>query len=746
MRVLVASGIFPPDIGGPATHAQALAAELRARGHKALVLSLTDGPRPVRTDDVALLPRQWNWRRRYAAVGEWMVRQRDAYDVVYATGMIPECAAGARRAQKPIVAKVVGDPVWERASRLGLTQKGFEEFQRSPDRHPTIALMRLLNSRALRRADRIVTPSAYLGDVVRKWLGPRDVRVIPNGVVAHASARGDRDPNVPMRIVYVGRLIPHKNVETIIRAASESGVALTIVGDGPDRRRLEQISPDGPSPITQFLGSLPHPQVMDTIAQADFLVLASGYEGLPHVAIEALAAGVPVIGPPVGGLPEAVRDGYNGRIISGSLTETLKDLSSNPGEVARLAEGARESGREWSFTRTADRISDLLSEVLDRPRVTILGQGALLADRRAQEKKLAIIGRHVDAKFVTVARSDGASMPPGSIAIKKVRPAAVGGLLFYVGGPVAALATSVRGRPSAILCQSPYEGALTVAGSRLIPRGRRPRIIIEAHGDWRTATRLYGSPARRLLSPVADALAAATIRRADRVRVVSNPLRELVLSTGYTGPLDQFITYSDYERFGDSPPVLPGSAAQVLFVGVLERYKAVDVLLDAWAKVVTSRPVATLVMAGSGSMRDFIDDRLQALGIEERVRLVGHVDSTEVVRLLDESLFLVLPSRSEGLPRIILESFARARAVITTPVGGIPNVVRDGVNGILVDVDDRQGLAVAIEHLLDDPDRAAAMGAQGRTTFESWDPAGDYEKGFERLSSWLRGLPGDVGR
>jgi glycosyltransferase involved in cell wall biosynthesis len=129
MRVVIVTGIFPPDIGGPATHAGDLQDELAGRGHTAIVVSLTDSPHVDERADLVRYPRRWPWPLRLVAVTWWLVRHRRTYDVVYATGLHPAATAGARLARRPVVAKVVGDPAWERARRLGLLTTAFDEFQ-----------------------------------------------------------------------------------------------------------------------------------------------------------------------------------------------------------------------------------------------------------------------------------------------------------------------------------------------------------------------------------------------------------------------------------------------------------------------------------------------------------------------------------------------------------------------------------------------------------------------------------------
>ena len=165
-----------------------------------------------------------------------------------------------------------------------------------------------------------------------------------------------------------------------------------------------------------------------------------------------------------------------------------------------------------------------------------------------------------------------------------------GMIAFYALAPAVALGLAVGRRGSAVVCQSPYEGFGVLVLRKLVPSRLRPRVQIELHGDWRTAARLYGSSKRRLLGPLSDHIAVWALRRADRVRPVSQRLADLAREYGYEGPLDRFITFSDFSAFLDGAPTEPPVEPRVLFAGVLERYKAVDVLIDAWADVARRIP------------------------------------------------------------------------------------------------------------------------------------------------------------
>jgi glycosyltransferase involved in cell wall biosynthesis len=150
-----------------------------------------------------------------------------------------------------------------------------------------------------------------------------------------------------------------------------------------------------------------------------------------------------------------------------------------------------------------------------------------------------------------------------------------------------------------------------------------------------------------------------------------------------------------------------------LFVGVLERYKAVDVLVDAWRRVTGGR----LRLVGVGPLQPLVDDLVRG---DERVTWTPRLEQDAVVHALDEATVLLLPSRSEGLPRIVMEAFCRGRPVVGSRRGGTPDLVHDGVNGLLVDAEDGDGLARAIERVLSDAELAERLAEGARASAQEW--------------------------
>jgi glycosyltransferase involved in cell wall biosynthesis len=289
------------------------------------------------------------------------------------------------------------------------------------------------------------------------------------------------------------------------------------------------------------------------------------------------------------------------------------------------------------------------------------------------------------------------------------------GIAFYGLSPVR-VAREIRAfRPDVVVVQGAEDTALALVARRLA-RSHAP-VVFDVHGDWQTATRVYGSPARRLLAPVSDGLAHLALRKADGVRTVSAFTTELVRAQGVE-PTAVFPAYMDLGAFTATDPEPFPPSPQALFVGVLERYKAIDVLAAAWPEVAAAVPEAELQLVGSGTLQPLAESMVEQGG--GRVRWTPSLDTADVARALDRSTVLVLPSRREGMGRVIVEAFCRGRPVVGTESGGIPDLVENGVTGVLVPVDDAAALADALTGVLADPSRAASLGAAAHTASVRW--------------------------
>jgi glycosyltransferase involved in cell wall biosynthesis len=290
-------------------------------------------------------------------------------------------------------------------------------------------------------------------------------------------------------------------------------------------------------------------------------------------------------------------------------------------------------------------------------------------------------------------------------------PSVLDGPLFY-GSLPARIAHELRAfSPDVVVAQSPYEAFAVELACRVT---RSPaKVVVEVHGDWHTSTRLYGSHARALLGPVGDRVAGFAVRHADAHRAVSGFTTSLLQAEGRE-PAAVFTTYSDLGAF--SGPARPVPEEQrVIFVGVLERYKNVETLAAAWRIAAERVPTARLHLIGTGTQAD-VAAALARDGVEWQQRL----GPPALADAIDAARALLLPSASEGLPRIAIEAFLRGRAVVGARAGGIPDIVEDDVNGLLVAPRDVKALAGAIERVLTDHDLAERLGDGAARSAAAW--------------------------
>ncbi|MGV3710155.1 MAG: glycosyltransferase family 4 protein [Gemmatimonas sp.] len=145
---------------------------------------------------------------------------------------------------------------------------------------------------------------------------------------------------------------------------------------------------------------------------------------------------------------------------------------------------------------------------------------------------------------------------------------------------------------------------------------------------------------------------------------------------------------------------LPAEGLIVGYIARLEPVKDHRLLLDAWKRVLEDNPPATLAIIGDGSLRGALEDRARELQIEARVRFTGEILPAQLPHsLLDIG---VLSSSDEGFPNSLLEAMAQHKPVVSTNVGGVPDLVEHDVNGLLVPHGDAQALSAALTRVLTD--------------------------------------------
>jgi len=296
-----------------------------------------------------------------AVVGARLARRAD---VVYATATYAAAAAAAGAARRPLVAKLVSDPAYERARRYGLFAGTLEEFQ--PAGGARVEALKRLRTASLRRARRIIVPSRYLAGLAAGWrLDASRLEVLPNP----APPAVDLEPAGldSGTFVFVGRLTEQKALPVLLDAVDRvDGARLLVVGDGPERARLEARASDR----VCFAGPLPREAALARLAGARAAVLSSAWENLPHAAVEALSVGTPVVATAVGGVPEVVSDGDNGLLVApndpDALADALRRVLVDDALHARLAANARSAVAALGRDAVYERLERILLDAAGR--------------------------------------------------------------------------------------------------------------------------------------------------------------------------------------------------------------------------------------------------------------------------------------------------------------------------------------------------------------------------------------------
>jgi len=373
VKVVVVSGIWPPDVGGPASHAPDVARFLMQRGHDVEVVTTA-----VATPAPEEFPVRWVSRRlpkgaihlRVAALIRSRARRAD---VVYTTGMFGRSASGALAAGRPYVVKLTADPAFERSRRRGVVTGDVEDFQAGGG-GPVAAALRRARDFELRRAAHVFCPSAYLRELVLSWgVPPERVSVLPNP----APDVPDLPPRDELRrafglngaaLAFAGRLTAQKSLGRALEAvAAAEGVSLAIAGDGPDRDPLEARARElGIAERVSFLGAQPRQRVVELFRAADATILSSSWENFPHTVVEALAVGTPVLAMEAGGVAEVVRDGVNGLLVPAGDTDALGEAVRRYFGDDALRERLRAAAAESIAAYAPERVFGELESTLQR--------------------------------------------------------------------------------------------------------------------------------------------------------------------------------------------------------------------------------------------------------------------------------------------------------------------------------------------------------------------------------------------
>jgi len=372
----VTVGIFPPDIGGPATFVPKIAKYFQDElNYEIEILTLSDNKNSNINDDFSVkridrnLPIIYRWLKTIFTIYKLGKNK----DLIFVNGLGTETTIANIFLKKKIIRKIVGDPVWERAYSKAKISESFDEFQ-VKNYGFSISLQKKVRSFSIKKSDIVVTPSKHLKNFILNLGFKNKIEIINNGVFI-PEENTNIFTNDQINITIVSRLVSHKNIKKIIRAISDLNdplIYLNIIGDGPELNQLQKISLESNNKDNIiFHGKLNRDEIDHIFLNSDIYIQASNYEGLPHSLLEAMSYGIPVLCTPVGECKEILGNEDRGYILD--LPVSKNNIKSKISEIIgekNIANKKGERGKDfinekYNLTNSFNLYKNLFTRLLE---------------------------------------------------------------------------------------------------------------------------------------------------------------------------------------------------------------------------------------------------------------------------------------------------------------------------------------------------------------------------------------------
>jgi glycosyltransferase involved in cell wall biosynthesis len=373
IKLLVATGLYPPEIGGPATYSKMLEEQIQAHAVDVVVVPF---------GAVRHLPKVF----RHIVFAWHLFRQSKDVDIIYALDSIsvgvPALLVSAIT-QKPFMIRLGGDYAWEQGQqRFGLTLNLDEYTKRRKESPFMVKVLATIQSFVVQRAFKVIAPSNYLKSIIETWgIESERIEVIysalfPLRVTAAKPVIREQLLYSGMVITTVGRLVPWKGFSELIDVVNElkkeiPDITLVIIGDGPMYDELAtKIATIGLEQRVRLVGRLGKEALAAAIKGSDLFVLNTSYEGLSHQLLEVMDLGVPIITTDIGGNAELITNGVSGLLVpindNEELRKAIMHVLTDENLKTQLVQHAHVRTLEFSQDVVVERLAELLHQVVTK--------------------------------------------------------------------------------------------------------------------------------------------------------------------------------------------------------------------------------------------------------------------------------------------------------------------------------------------------------------------------------------------
>jgi len=372
MNILITVGIFPPDIGGPASFVPKISDFLIENGHNVKIICLSEVGNIHTEDnlDVIRVKRSNNLPIRWIKTIYQIVKNGRRSDLIFVNGLGLESAIANLILQKQLIRKIVGDPVWERAYNKKRTTESFDDFQNNKHSF-LIEVQKLLRNWSINSAEIVITPSDHLKSFVSGIGYSKKILKINNGVNITDINRAN-ESKADINLIIISRLVVQKNINIVIEAMKlldNKNLKLSIIGEGGEFSKLESAIYDlNLQNQVKLLGKIDNNKISQFLLTADIFIQASDYEGLPHSVLEAINYEVPILSTETGGCKDLLNDGERGFIIpmppdKKVIAENISFIIENKAEATKRTVKAKAFiNKKHNFLEQANRYMEIFEQ------------------------------------------------------------------------------------------------------------------------------------------------------------------------------------------------------------------------------------------------------------------------------------------------------------------------------------------------------------------------------------------------
>lgn len=635
---------------------------------------------------------------------------------------------------------------------------------------------------AINRAQRVICCSRVIRENIRTVYGYRgEVATIPfmTGDPGDAPKRNGSKRNGKVRFGAIGRLVPHKRHADLIRAVkslSEEGynVGLVIAGDGPARGALEAFAAEqGVAERVTFTGEFE--RLEDVMRQFDVFTLTSSSESQCMPITESMAYGKPVIASDFGGIPDFVEDGVTGYLVPVGdverLTGRLREIVRQPELRDRMGrQGRARYERLYTPTAVADAVEKVYQSLCqarseERPaRGLRLGYFVECYTTFIVNEVLELRRLGAPVAVFNAFRPEPESDPVNEALRRDSHyfPPRYAGVLSAFVRTVLRRPLTVA-RLLALLRREPGAFRMLVLAAYYAQLIRRRRIT-HLHGTFgtRTTTLAYLTAA---LSGIGFSFTTHAYdvfndnpsllwktERAQFMRTIS-AYNKSYMTSRYAGINGEKIVVGylgvDTEKF--QPAGVHGQPAAtptIVSVGSLIFQKGHSYLIKACQRLRAREVAFECQIIGGGRLEEQFQSEIDDLSLADKVILRGALPVEEVRQALAQAQVFVLAcvdmrgqgEHIDGIPVALMEAMAMGLPVVSTPLSGIPELIEDGISGVLVPEKDEAALADALQRLLADAPLRAALGRRARQRIEE---RFDIRANTRQLAQWFQSATRD---